>query len=122
MSHWLERPDILKAAFFGRDRDLGLLCRLTERYESLGEQLQVFGTKLRSGLIYGDHSNDSLFLCGLPVVTRVDIQPFTVSKNLKIFESDHAQRPRKRDVYQAPLLLVRESLQSGGRAVCAVSE
>ncbi len=123
MSHWLHKPELLKTAFFGRDRDFGLLDSLTERYKPLEEHLEALGTKLRSGLILGKQSNDSRFLHGLLFVSKArDLKPFAVSENLNMFESDYAERPRSRDVYRAPLLLVRESLQADGRVACAVAE
>ena len=117
---WLRKPECLKTAFFGLGRDLALLDRLTDRHESLGEQLQALNTQFHGGLKYGNRSRDSLFLHGLPLLTKPDVQPFVVSENLQPFESGRAERPRSRDTYRAPLLLVREFLQAGGRAVCAV--
>ncbi len=122
VSDWLRKPEFLKATFFGSGRDLSLLDRLTGRHESLREQFQALGTKFHSGLIYGNRSIESHFLHGLPVITKADVQPFSVSENLELFDSDYAERPRARKTYQAPLLLVREFLQTGGRAVCAVAE
>ncbi len=121
-SDWLSRPEFLKTAFFGLGRDLGLLERLTDRHESLGKRMQALGTRFRSGLSLGDGSRDSRFLHGLPVVTKSDVQPFVVSSSLSLFQSDRAERPRSRGTYRAPLLLVREFLQAGGRTVCAVIE
>ncbi len=122
ISDWLRKPEFLKTAFFGSGRDLGLLDRLTDRHESLREQFQSLGAEFHSGLIYGNRSIESRFLHGIPVITKADVQPFSVSKNLELFDSDCAERPRARKIYRAPLLLVREFLQTGGRAVCAVAE
>ena len=121
LSDWLRKPECLKTAFFGLGRDLALLERLSDRHEALGEQLQALDTEFRGGLKYGDRSRDSSFLHGLPLLTKADVQAFVVSDGLDLFESDRAQWPRSRDTYGAPLLLVREFLQAGGRAVCAVA-
>ena len=121
MSDWLRKPEFLKTAFFGLGRDLALLDRLTDRHETLGEQLQALGTEFRGGLKYGDRSRDSRFLHGLPVLTKADVRPLVVSNSLNPFESDRAQWPRRRDTYRAPLLLVREFLQAEGRAISAVA-
>lgn len=122
ITDWLRKPECLKTAFFGLRRDLALLDRLTEGNVSLGEQLQMLDTKFHRGLKYGDRSRDSRFLHGLPLVTKTGVKPFFVSDTLDKFESDRAQRPRSPDTYRAPLLLVREFLQAGGRAICAVVE
>ena len=122
ISDWLRKPECLKTAFFGLGRDLALLDRLTDRHESLGKQLQALNAEFHDGLKYGNRSRDSRFLHGLPVLTKADVQPFVVSTSLELFQSDRAQWPRRRDTYRAPLLLVREFLQGGGRAICAVAE
>ena len=121
LSDWLRRPEYLKTAFFGLRRDLALLSNLTDRHDSLGEQLQALDTEFRSGLKYGDRSRDSRFLHGLPLLTKADVQPFAVSENPDLFESDRAERPRSRNTYRGPLLLVGEFLEAGGRALCAVA-
>ena len=121
LSDWLRKPEYLKTAFFGLGRDLALLDKLTDRHESLGEQLQGLGSRFRGGLKYGNLSRDSRFLHGLPLLTKADVEPLVVSDSPGLFESDRAQWPRSRDTYRAPLLLVREFLQAGGRAVCAVA-
>ncbi len=122
ISDWMRKPECLKTAFFGLGRDLALLDRLTDRYRSLGEQLQALDTELRGGLKYGDRSRDARFLQDLPVLTKTDVRPFVVSDGLHQFDSDWAERPRSRETYRAPLVLVREFVQAGGRAVCAVAE
>ena len=122
LSDWMRRPDSLKTAFFGLRRDLALLYKLTERHDSLGDQLQSIDSEFRSGLKYGNRSRDSRFLRGLPLLTKPDVRPFVVSDKLTVFEGDNAERPRSRDTYRAPLLLVGEFLQAGGRALCAVAQ
>lgn len=121
ISDWLRKPECLKTAFFGLGRDLALLDRLTDRYGSLGEQLQALDTEFRGGIKYGNRSHDARFLRGLPVLTKTDVLPFVLSDSLRQFDGDRAERPRRRDNYRAPLVLVREFVQAGGRAVCAVS-
>ena len=122
LDDWLCKPECLKTAFFGLRRDLALLDRLTEANAALGQQLLALGTKFRGGLKFGNRSRDSRFLHGFPLVTKADLEPFVVSDSLDLFESDSAEGPRSRDTYRAPLLLVREFLQDGGRAICAVAE
>ena len=121
LSDWRRRPEFLKAAFFGLRRDLALLDRLTSSHAPLCEWLSAIGSELRAGLKVGDRSRDTDFLHGLPLLTKGAIEPFIVSESLESYRGDGAERPRKRENYRAPLLLVREFLQANGRAVCAAS-
>lgn len=122
LSEWRRKPEFLKAAFFGMRRDLALLDRLTAKHVRLGEQLRGRGTRFRGGLKVGNRSRNSAFLHGLPLLTKEDVDAFTISSRLEFYKGRGAQRPRNRDTYRAPLLLVREFLEGGGRAVCAVAE
>ena len=122
VADWVSKPEFLKAAFFGLRRDLALLDRLSAKHVSLGEQLRSLGTRFRGGLKVGNRSRDSAFLHGLPLLTKEDVEPFRVSSGLQPYEGTRAQWPRSRDTYRAPMLLVREFLESGGRTVCVVAE
>ena len=119
---WQKRPEFLKAAFFGFRRDLALLDKLVSNYASLGERLNGLGTKLLSGLKVGKRGQDSSFLQGLPLLTKDDLRPFFVSKDLAFYNDERAHRPRSRDFYRAPLLLIREYLKSDPRPIAAVSD
>ncbi len=119
---WRKRPEFLKAAFFGLRRDLALLDKLTSNHASLGESLNGLGTKLRSGLKVGTRGQDSSFLKGLPLLTKDALRPFFVSRDLPLYNDEGAHRPRSRDFYRAPLLLIREYLKSDPRPIAAVSD
>ena len=121
LSDWQEKPELLKASFFGSQRDLALLERLTSCYEPLDHQLDRLNTKLRAGLKVGNRSRDSRFLHGLPWLTKNDIQPFSVPRDLLPYADERAERPRTHGNYRKPLLLVREFMKSEGRLVTAVS-
>ena len=121
LADWRRKPELLKAAFYGLRRDLALVDKLTSGHASLGEQLDAFCTKLRSGLAVGDRSRDSSFLHGFPLLNKVDAQPFVVPNSLASYNADGAERPRSVEIYRAPLLVVREFLGDDGRAVVAVS-
>ena len=122
VADWVRKPEFLKAAFFGLRRDLALLDRVSSKHVSLGKQLRSLGTRFRGGLKVGNGSRDSAFLHGLPLLTKEDVEPFRVSSGLQPYEGARAQWPRSRDTYRAPILLVCEFLESGGRAVSAVAE
>ena len=115
VADWVRKPEFLKAAFFGLRRDLTLLDRLSAKHVPLGKQLRALGTRFRGGLKVGNRSRDSAFLHGLPLLTKEDVEPFRVSSGLQPYEGARAQWPRSRDTYRAPILLVREFLEPGGR-------
>ncbi|MCY4363758.1 MAG: N-6 DNA methylase [Gammaproteobacteria bacterium] len=120
---WKRQPERLKAAICGCRRDLSLLDRLTTTHATLSHQLEALQTKLSAGLKFGDRSRDATFLKGLPLLHRQDQQRFFVSiDSLALFYEDDAERPRKRDIYRAPLLVVKELLIKGEpRLVAAVA-
>ena len=116
------RPELLKAAFVGSRRDLALLERLTSSHQSLGEQLEKLDSALRTGLTFGNRSKDPSFLHGLPLLTTKDLDPFHVPRNLAPFDALHAESPRNREIYRAPLLLVKEFMRQRPRPVVAVAD
>ena len=119
---WKRKPEFLKAAFFGSRRDLSLLDRLTSHHPTLGDQLNKFDARLRTGLTLGDRSRDSSFLHGLPLLNATSLRPFSVPDGLDSFNAPKAQWPRSRDIYRAPLLLVKEFVRRDGRPVVAVAD
>lgn len=120
--NWLQHPELLKAAFFGFRRDLSMLNGLTCKYQSLDKQLDKLGTKLCAGLKFGNRSRDSRFLHGLPLLNKTALRPFSIAGDLDTFTADGAERPRKRDIYRAPLLLIREFVSSEGRPTVAIAD
>ena len=117
-----EPSQLLKAAFFGSRRDLVLLDSLTREHETFGGILKRLGAGLKLGLTVGNRSRDSSFLRGLPYLTKNDLMPLRVPNELAPYDEETAERPRGRDVYRAPLLIVEEFLAADGRLVTAVSE
>lgn len=117
-----KRPELLKAASFGKHRDLALLDRLMSRFASLGAELQAVGASFRQGMIRGNRSEDASFACGLPLVEKRNLQAFELPADLPRFSSDRMQWPRERGTFRAPLLLVQEFVGKGGRLVAAVAK
>ena len=118
---WRRQPERLKAAIFGRSRDLLLLERVTSTHKTLSVRLEAINVKLSVGLKFGNRSDDASPLRGLPLLASDDLRSFSVPSSLPPFEEDRAERPRERKIYQSPLLLVKEFLSGGPRPVCAVS-
>lgn len=120
-----KRPTKLKAAAVGRRRDLLLLDSLALMHPTLNERLDAIGTTFRDGLTYGKPVNwkhDARELNGLEVLVARDMLPFRVPVDLPLFRHDKVQWPRSRQNYRAPLLIVKEMLSGGPRALAAVSE
>ena len=120
LADWQRKPELLKAAFVGARRDLSLLDRLTSSHPALDDRLGDLDATLRTGLIFGDQSEDSSFLHGLPSLTTTDLRPFSVPDDLSPFVAEKAQWPRNRNIYQAPLLLVKAFMKS--RPIVAVTD
>lgn len=121
-SAWKRQPALLKAAFCGKRRDLVLLDRLAQRFDTLGDQLQRIGSKLRGGMTLGDGSGDASFAHGLPLLGTRDLRPFNLPTDLPRFSKSGAERPRDRDLFRAPVLLVKEFVRRNARLVSAVAE
>ena len=119
------QPLKLKAAAVGRRRDLVLLDELTTTHHSLGEQLTSLNAKFRDGLTQGKQENwelDAHELKGLELLHARAMGHFRISEDLSIYSHSKAQRPRSREIYRAPLLIVKEMLVGLPRATVAVAE
>ena len=124
LEYWQRRPEFLKAAFFGGHRDADLLDRIFEKHQTLEEALRRLGTKLSAGLTPGK-GRDARFLHGLPFLEpKSGFSPFIVPTDLPVFRSRFAKRPTARDMYSAPLLLVKEAVtrEHAGRVAAAVAD
>ena len=123
VASWKRNPGLFKAAFLGRRPDSVLLDALWERHKPLKARLEELGVRFRLGLIFGDRSRDASALLGLPFVDGAPAGSFSLSTDdLPRFERQRAQWPRKRDVYRAPLVLVRQFLRGGPRPIVAVAD
>ena len=121
LADWQRNPALLKGAFLGARRDLALLDQLTSIDGALSDRLTALGAPLRTGLIFGkNRSRKAGFLRELPLLTKNDLQPFSVPANLERFNEDAVDWPRERNTYRAPLLIVKEFLRCGPRPVAAV--
>lgn len=119
------RPMRLKAAAIGRRRDMALLDALISSHASLSDQLGKLSTEMNVGLIHGlpeKQTRDARHLRGLELLQADDIRPFHIPLNLPSFNLPKVQWPRSRDIYRAPILIVKETLSAGPRAVVAVAD
>ena len=124
-SEWQRKSEFLKAAFFGSRRDLSLLDRVMSSHAMLGDQIDKLGVRFHTGLTLGNRSRrsrDSSFLRGLPLLTAPALHQLCVPDDLVPFDAAQAQWPRSRDIYRAPLLIVKEFLSRGPRPIVAVAD
>ena len=124
LEYWQRRPEFLKAAFFGGHQDADLLDQLFEKHQTLEKALRRLGTKLSAGLTPGK-GRDARFLHGLPFLEpKSGFSPFVVPAGLPLFSSPFAKRPTVRDMYSAPLLLVKDAVarEHAGRVAAAVAD
>ncbi len=122
LASWKRNAGLFKAVFLGCRHDLLLLDKLWEKYDSLEARLGALGTNLKTGLIFGNRSQNATFLSRLPLAGSRDIDRFAVSDSLSMLGQEEAERPRELENYRAPLLLVKEFMRGGPRLVTAVSE
>ncbi|HAF43542.1 MAG TPA: SAM-dependent methyltransferase [Gallionellaceae bacterium] len=125
MSDIEAQPFKLKAAAIGRRRDIALLDSLTSSYTTLGAQFTKLGTELNVGMIRGlpaNQTRDARQLKNLELLEADSIRPFQIPDDLPPLKLSKAQWPRSRDIYRAPILIVKETLSAGPRAIVAVAD
>jgi len=125
---WKRNPDLLKTGLMGGQHDLLLMDGLRERHESLKERLRVLGTKIASGAKRGNRSAETGRLQELPFLKSGNLSRFALPRDLPRFDWERAERPRERDIYRSPIVLVRESIGGSrnrvraGRPVVAAAD
>ena len=110
VASWNRNASLFKAAFLGYRHDLMLLDEMTETFGVLGDDLKGLGKPLRTGLTFGNSSGDATFLRGLPLL-RGELGHFCIPEELPAFTEPGAQRPRQRENFEGPVLLVGEYLK-----------
>lgn len=117
---WRRNAELLKAAFYGGLHDQLLLDEPRTPLRPLGDRLSAIGVSFSEGLKRGS-AHDAGHLRGLPIL--VGLKPFKAQTDGEFAEA-RAERPRDRETYKAPLLLVQEFMRlvgGGGRTITAVS-
>jgi hypothetical protein len=122
LATWERDPQRLKTAAFGRSRDMSLLDDLRLRFDNLNAWLGSIDSAWRDGLIIGNRSAEAGHLKGLDVLGTKALMPFIVPGGLPKFVEERAERPRPRETYKAPILLIKEFLSAGPRPVTAVAD
>lgn len=104
-----KRPNLLKAAMFGSERDAWFLERLARnpRVARLKQWLSAVGLAYGQGYQPGA-TKPAEHLVGRRVATAQDIAFGKVQGDLELFEGTTAHRPRTREIYEGPLVLMPE--------------
>ena len=121
IASWKRHQGLFKAAFLGGRHDLLLLDELWEKYAPLEARLDALGTSLRTGITLGNRSRNAAYLSGLPFA-KGGIRHFLIPDGLPVFDEGKSQWPRRREIYNGPLVLIGEYMRSRPRPVTAVSE
>ena len=130
---WERSPQVLKTAFLGGRRDMALLIRLAEQHGDLKSALDNVGTALRAGLGgAGGNGPGATHLRGKPFLDNAawmtaqggdgERRLFSTPDNLNAFQSLTATRPRRLEVYNAPLVLVKEYFSLDPRPVVLLAD
>jgi hypothetical protein len=121
-----KQPLKLKAAAVGTRRDLLLLDTLCSAHSNLGTRLSAIGgSKFSDGLTHGRPENqtmDARVLKGLEILRAGDAHPFLIADDLERFSHSKAQRPRTREIYRAPLVIVKEMMGDNARAIVTAAD
>ena len=106
-----DEPKLLKALFRGTSLDMGVLTKVRKkRWPSLAGYWESESLADGQGYQIARGRQDASSLKGLPNLTTESGFRFVVeTKNLPSFEMSRIHRPRKREIYRGPLLLVRKS-------------
>ena len=119
-----EQPDLLKTLYRGTALDATIVRRIREKTQDTIGNFWTFTNGLchERGYQTGNRSKDDTFLAGLPVLdANYSAHPFKVAmENLQPYLPNGSDRPRKRKIYRAPLVLIREGLRADrarGRAL-----
>lgn len=109
-----DNPHLWKIAFLGSQRDFELIKKLT-RNPPLKEVLNKIGikdTKYGRGYKTGDKSLPAAKYIGYPNLEEEHDYKYSInSKELPKFQYEFLERPRGKDIYKAPLVIVRRSLK-----------
>lgn len=118
-----DNPFIWKVCMFGGPRDLELIDKITEKYDTLetvaGEDLVI-----AEGYKFGRRDRDYPFMAGRINVDTKDMKSFVVEKkSLHKNTSVKFERVAKKNlqIFEAPHLLIKQAPKEG-RLICAVLE
>ncbi len=115
-------PQLLKATALGTPRDRLLLRRLESSTSTLGSCLKDWNLSLLTGVqtLRGDRK-DASHLIGLPFLSAGRLGPRIDTDALPRFDRTEIHRPRAKEAFVGPIVLVGEGV-SGARLAVGVSD
>ncbi|SHO61377.1 Eco57I restriction-modification methylase domain-containing protein [Algoriphagus zhangzhouensis] len=115
-----------KVLVYGSYLDFNLIRRLKESFQSIGELISNEDEFLigQGAMVGGGDENDATHLMGRPFLnSRRDISAFWVNPHPnETWQFATVHRPRNRQLYQAPMLLVTTGVTNTLKSVSAVCE
>jgi hypothetical protein len=111
----IDRPWTLKVLFRGSSIDEAIIDEIHRRGVTLGRYLKSLGTKLCNGYQVGSDprtQQSAKVLLNLPDLMGTDPGFIVETSALPAFSLLKVHRPRDRSIYEAPLLLVHESMRA----------
>lgn len=117
----IENPFVWKICMFGGPRDLELIEKITEKYNTL-EETTIGRLNIAEGYKVGNKTGEYPFMKGKTVVDVKDMRPFVIEQSsLKTNEDINFERISNKnfEIFQAPHLLIKQSPKNG-RLVCAL--
>jgi SAM-dependent methyltransferase len=122
--HAVSRPEVWKILVWGSPRDADLIDRLRCRFPSLAEVMQSRGWQKGQGYkLGGSPQKDASELVGLPVVDVRSVLPLKLpAMHADPFGGPTMHRPRRREQYRAPQIVVRRTLPGNRLAATMLLE
>lgn len=124
----LEHDFLWKVLVYGNYLDFNLIKRLKNKasYKTISEEISNKDKFLvgQGAMVGGGDKNDATHLIGKPFLdTKKDLQPYWINKDVKNYwQYSAVHRPRKKELYTAPFILIAGGNDTRFRCMTAVSE
>ncbi|MEA2432658.1 MAG: hypothetical protein QOG54_115, partial [Actinomycetota bacterium] len=116
-------PDAWKIFLWGSSADLQLVTRLRANHPTIEELVDKHGWHASRGFAVHGAANDASHIAGMRVVTAKKILPFKELESEPTFVEDEVMdRPRSRELFMGPHVLIRRGLVHGRPAAVLVED
>lgn len=116
-------PDVWKIFLWGSSADLQLVTRLRANFCTIGEVVEKHGWRASRGFAVQGAANDASHIVGMRVVPAKAILPFKELASEPTFVADEVMdRPRSRELFMGPHILIRRGLVQGRPAAVLVKD
>jgi hypothetical protein len=120
----LKKDDWLwKVLVYGSYLDFNFIKRLQDDYLTIERIIKENNFKKGQGItVGGGDKNDASELIGMPIKTDSDIRKFWLNpNNTKKWERSTAHRPRNKELYKSPVLLIKNEFPKDFSLISAIS-